>query len=525
MALSTLGSGDIASRVEETIQRRGAGGTPFATAWTSLALGGSLLAVVSMFSVWYSAARTATALNSGWLPGLSLGLIIVAGLLLAAKQFGLVDKSWRMNADVFNYATITIAFALLVLNQIVKGDMTDAVYVLILPIAVFAAFLVRANRNPIAPRIELEQVVLGLATIGGGLILMKISLDGDNLSSGYVWGLLGALAVIAASLAACQYLGVLSLFQAILFVALAMSTIILLVLVRDVVTDGWPVLTERLGDFWGGTLRSQADDERLGISQGITGSLWIAVFVVVLAFPIGIAAAIYLEEYAPRNWFTSVLDIVVRNLAGVPSVVYGLLGLFLFVKGTAVTHWFIERINGIWETLFDGAHLIEIGQSSLFAGGVTLAILVLPIVIITAAEAVRAVPQPLREGAFGVGATKWQVIRSQVLPFAAPGILTGTLLALSRAVGEAAPLILVGAITGRLAPRDSMFSGVEEFFGQFADRFTAMPIVIVGWVQNSGRDAGFGPAAGAAIVVLLVFVVMMNSVAVLLRNHFEKKRA
>ena len=119
-----------------------------------------------------------------------------------------------------------------------------------------------------------------------------------------------------------------------------------------------------------------------------------------------------------------------------------------------------------------------------------------------------------------MGATKWDVIRTQVLPFAAPGILTGTLLSLSRAIGEAAPLILVGAITGRLAPRDGSFFSLD----QFTDRFTAMPIVIVGWVQNSGRDAGFAEAAGAAIVVLLVFVIIMNSGAVLLRNHFEKKR-
>ena len=524
MALSTIGGGDVASRVEETIQRRGADGTPLASIWTSLALGGVLLAVISLFSVWYSAARTATALNSGWMPGIAIVLIIAGGLLLAAKQFGLINKAWRMNADVFIYGSVLAAFSLLVLNQIAKSDMTNAVYLLLLPIAVLAVLVARAARNPIAPRLEVEQVALGLATMGFGLAFMKAQLDGDNLASGHYWAYFGAFAVIIAALAACQYLGILSLFQATLFVALAISTIILMVLIRDVVTDGWPVLTNRLGDFWSGTLRSQSDDDRLGISQGITGSFWIAVSVVILAFPIGIAAAVYLEEYAPRNWFTNMLDIVVRNLAGVPSVVYGLLGLFLFVKGTAVTHWCIDRINSLWMSWFD-EELIEIGQSTLFAGGVTLAILVLPIVIITAAEAVRAVPQSLREGAFGVGATKWEVIRSQVLPFAAPGILTGTLLALSRAVGEAAPLILVGAITGRLAPRDSMFSGVEQFLGQFADRFTAMPIVIVGWVEESGRDAGFGPAAGAAIVVLLVFVVLMNSVAVFLRNHFEKKRA
>ena len=209
----------------------------------------------------------------------------------------------------------------------------------------------------------------------------------------------------------------------------------------------------------------------------------------------GISAAVYLEEYAPRNWFTSVIDIAIRNLAGVPSVVYGLLGLFLFVK-------------------------TRDGNSALFAGGITLAILVLPIVIITAAEAIRAVPSSLKEGAYGVGATKWDVIRSQVLPFAAPGILTGTLLSLSRAVGEAAPLILVGAITDRLAPR----GGSALSLDQIGEKFTAMPIVIVGWVQQSGRDEGFSAAAGAAIVVLLAFVILMNSGAVLLRNYFEKKR-
>lgn len=312
-------------------------------------------------------------------------------------------------------------------------------------------------------------------------------------------------------------------FRVALFSALAISTIILIVLLVQVLTDGWPVLTERLGDFWSGTLRSRADDDKLGISQGLVGTFWIAIFVIVIAFPIGIASAVYLEEYAPRNRFTNVLDITVRNLAGVPSVVYGLLGLFLFVKGTLVVEWVVDGVNSIWSSAY-GEDLVELGQSSLFAGGVTLAVLVLPIVIITAAEAIRAVPQSLREGAYGVGATKWEVIRHQVLPFAAPGILTGTLLSLARAVGEAAPLILVGAITGRLAPRDSMFSGIEQFFGQFADRFTAMPIVIVGWVEESGRDSGFGAAAGAAIVVLLVFVIVMNSFAVYLRNYFEKKR-
>ncbi len=284
-------------------------------------------------------------------------------------------------------------------------------------------------------------------------------------------------------------------FQYLLLSALFLASLFLITLLIQVLTDGWPVLSERFVDFFTGTLRSRSSDDALGIGQGLAGTFWIAIFVIALSFPIGIAAAVYLEEYASENFITSVIDVAIRNLAGVPSVVYGLLGLALFVA-------------------------TRDGNSTLFAGGVTLAILVLPIVVITAAEAIRAVPSSLREGAYGVGATQWDVIRTQILPYAAPGILTGTLLSLARAIGEAAPLILVGAITDRLAPRGDGLLSLDQIF----DRFTAMPIVIVGWVQESGRDQGFGPAAGAAIVVLLVFVILMNSIAVTLRNRFEKKR-
>lgn len=290
-------------------------------------------------------------------------------------------------------------------------------------------------------------------------------------------------------------------FKYMLMSALLISTLILAVLIVDVFIDGWSVLEGRLGDFLSGTLRSQASDEKLGISQGLAGTFWIAVYVTVIAFPIGIAAAIYLEEYAPQNWLTRVIDVAIRNLAGVPSVVYGLLGLFIFVEHAGIFPGGTDKERTLW------------------AGGVTLAILVLPIVVITAAEAIRAVPSSLKEGAYGVGATKWDVIRTQVLPYAAPGILTGTLLSLARAVGEAAPLILVGAISGRLGDSFGLFD-----IDQLDESFTAMPIVIVEWVQESGRDKGFSAAAGAAIVVLLVFVVLMNSVAVFLRNRFEKKR-
>ena len=291
------------------------------------------------------------------------------------------------------------------------------------------------------------------------------------------------------------------LFKTLLQSCLLITLALLAVLLITVALDSTDQLGTRLWEFLQGTLRSRSGDERLGIHQGMYGSLWIAIIVAVLAFPIGIGAAVYLEEYAPRNRFTAFIEVNIRNLAGVPSVVYGLLGLALLLNGQIFG---LDRLTG---------------GSSALSGGITLAILVLPIVVITSGEAFRAVPIELREGAYGVGATRWEMIRTQVLPYAAPGILTGTLLSMARAVGEAAPLILVGAISGRLGDNPGLFD-----ISALTDRFTALPIVITTWTVQSGRDVGFTAAAAAAIVVLLVFVLMMNSAAILLRNRFEKKR-
>jgi phosphate transport system permease protein len=282
-------------------------------------------------------------------------------------------------------------------------------------------------------------------------------------------------------------------FRAILLLGLGLALLVLAVLLGQVIADGWSVLSTRLWDFLNGTLRSRASDA--GVFQGLRGSFWIGIFTVVLAFPIGIGAAIYLEEYAPRSWFTRFITINIRNLAGVPSVVYGLLGLAIFVKA-------LENVTG---------------GTTVMAAGITLAILVLPIVIITSSEAIRAVPDSLREAGYGVGATQWEVIRTQVLPYAAPGIITGTILSLARALGEAAPLILVGAVTGRLADRGSFLD-----VGQLDERFTAMPMVISTWVQQS--RPGFQEAAAAAIVVLLAVVLVANAAAIILRNRFEKRK-
>ena len=286
------------------------------------------------------------------------------------------------------------------------------------------------------------------------------------------------------------------IFRLLLLASLFITLAILVILLTDVVSGGWEVLTTRLGQFLTGRLGTSAT--RSGISQGLRGTFFIAVFVVLFAFPLGVGAAIYLEEYAPRSRLTRLIDVNIRNLAGVPSVVYGLLGLAIFVKALGFLTG--PRSNG----------------ASVVSAGLTLAILVLPIVIITSAEAIRAVPASLREAGFGVGATRWEVVRSHVLPYAGPGILTGTILSLARALGEAAPLILVGAVSGFLTEGDSYaLSSLRE-------RFTAMPMIIYTW---AGRpQGGFRSATAAAIVVLLVLVLLANTVAILLRNKYEKRR-
>ncbi len=290
-----------------------------------------------------------------------------------------------------------------------------------------------------------------------------------------------------------------SAFRTMLLATLVFSLLVLGVLVYDVVTDGSSVLTSRLGDFLANPARTRPDEA--GVFQGLRGTFWIGIFVIVLTFPVGIAAAIYLEEYATDSWFTRLVDVNIRNLAGVPSVVYGILGLAIFV--------------GIFDRLGIGADN-TFGKTTT-AGGLTLAVLSLPIVIITSAEAIRAVPQSLREAGYGVGATKWEVVRSHVLPYAAPGILTGTLLSLARALGEAAPLILVGAVRGRLGSRAGFFD-----LEQFGERFTAMPIVITEYASKPGED--WVPVTAAAIIILLLVVLSFNAAAVLLRNRFEGKR-
>jgi phosphate transport system permease protein len=289
-------------------------------------------------------------------------------------------------------------------------------------------------------------------------------------------------------------------FMLALLACLLTALLMLIVLLWDVMAQAFPVFDKRGFSFLSGELGTNPDS--VGVSQGIWGSLVIAGFVILIAFPIGIAAGVYLEEYAKPTRLTRFIQLNIRNLAGIPSVVYGILGLIVFVQGL---DWFT-------------------GGRSVIAAGITLALLVLPIIIITTSESVRAVPAGLREAGMGVGATQWEATRDHVLPYAAPGILTGTMLAIARALGEAAPLLLIGAITGRLASPPG-----QSLIDKLQGKFTAMPIVIYGWsneVNRPGKETGltFEDLNAAAIVVLLGVVLLLNAMAIVLRNRFEKGR-
>jgi len=281
-------------------------------------------------------------------------------------------------------------------------------------------------------------------------------------------------------------------FAALLLLSLLLTLAILALLVGDQLQRGLPVLADRGTDFLTSPLSSRPD--RAGVLQGIIGTAMLAVMVSVIAFPIGILTAIYLEEYAPANAVTRFIDINIRNLAGVPSVVYGLLGLAAFVA------------------IFSA---VGVGNGrNILSGGLTLAVLILPLVIITSAEAIRAVPTAIREAGYGIGASRWQVVRKLVLPSAMPGILTGTVLALSRALGETAPLILAGAVMGSF----SAGGGIGQLFG---GPYTALPIIVFDWARKPQDE--FRAATSAAILVLLAVTVIANAFAIFLRNHYDRR--
>jgi phosphate transport system permease protein len=274
-------------------------------------------------------------------------------------------------------------------------------------------------------------------------------------------------------------------FQVGLIACVGISVLLLGVLLVDVVADGAGNLTWNFISSF-----SSINADQSGIQAAFWGTIWLMGVCAVFIIPVGVATAIYLEEYADATrWYNRLIELNIQNLAAVPSIVYGILGLAFLVRGP-----------------------LSLGPVVL-AGGLTLGLLVLPVVIIAAREAIRAVPPSIREGSMALGATQWQTIWRQVLPAAVPGIATGVILALARAIGETAPLIVVGAATFIAFNPE----GLDSFF-------TAMPIQIFDWITRPSNDVNdYRPLAAAGILLLMIMLVFMNSIAIWLRNRYEQK--
>lgn len=270
--------------------------------------------------------------------------------------------------------------------------------------------------------------------------------------------------------------------KALFLLATLFGLLVLIVLIYRVFAQslGWIDF-----DFLNNRLSTNA--ERAGIKGAIMGTLWLMLVVAPVTLILGVGTAIYLEEYAKKGRLQSFIQMNISNLAGVPSIVFGILGLTIFVRG------------------------LDLGAVVL-AGGFTMALLVLPVVVVASQEAIRAVPQFLREASYGMGATKWQTIKNVVLPAAIPGILTGVILALSRAIGETAPLVVIG-IPAFIIPLPE----------GLLDKFTVMPLQIYYWTIDSALVDEYANLAAATIVVLLLILFIMNSIAILIRNKFQRR--
>ncbi|OFY62214.1 MAG: phosphate ABC transporter, permease protein PstA [Bacteroidetes bacterium RBG_13_42_15] len=269
-------------------------------------------------------------------------------------------------------------------------------------------------------------------------------------------------------------------FSVVGLIATFTGLILLMFFIADILIDG---LTRLDWNFLTG-LPSRRP-EKAGIFTAMMGTVWILILTAVISFPVGVGAGVYLEEYGKKGWLSRLLEINISNLAGVPSIIYGLLGLEIF------------------------ARILNMGPSVL-AGSMTLSLLILPVIIVSTRESIKAVPQSIKDASYAMGASKWQTIWYQVLPASLGGILTGVILALSRAVGEAAPLIVVGALAYvPFAPKSPM------------DDFSVLPIQIFNWISRPQH--GFIINAAAAIIILLIITFMMNGIAMYLRNRWQKK--
>jgi phosphate transport system permease protein len=268
------------------------------------------------------------------------------------------------------------------------------------------------------------------------------------------------------------------IFEYVFLIGLLLGLFVLALLILNILHDGLGrlltpgFLTETPSRF----------PDRGGIRPAIIGSLYLGLIVILVAVPIGVGAALYLEEYAPKAWWTALIEINIGNLAGVPSIVYGLLGLGVF------------------------NYLLGFG-ATLLSGVLTLALLSLPVIIVTAREAIRAVPDSLRQASYGLGSTKWQTIQHHILPYAIPGILTGVIISVSRAIGDAASLVVVGAVS------------FLTFNPGLFQRFMALPIQIFSYVSRP--EPGFANAAAAAIIVLILLILGLNAIAIVMRQRYS----
>ena len=266
----------------------------------------------------------------------------------------------------------------------------------------------------------------------------------------------------------------------ILIITLVIALTGLIALLAEVLIKGLPWVSKNLIVNY-----PSRHPEQAGLLSALMGTVWVMACTATISIPIGVGAAVYLEEYAPKNWFTKLIEVNISNLAGVPSIVYGLLGLALFVQ------------------------ILALGRSVL-AGALTMSLLILPIIILTSREAIKSIPTTYREAAFALGATRWEVVSNVILPSAFPGILTGTILAMSRAIGESAPMIAISALVYlTFVPSGPM------------DRFTVLPIQIFNWVSRP--QEGFRGIAAGGIVILLAVLFIMNAVAVYLRIKYQRK--
>jgi phosphate transport system permease protein len=263
-------------------------------------------------------------------------------------------------------------------------------------------------------------------------------------------------------------------------IGIIIALLSLVVLLSDAFLDGLPWLSIQFLTSFPSRFPDQA-----GLLAALAGSIWVIGLTALISFPLGIASALYLEEYAPQNWLTSFIQLNIANLAGVPSIVYGILGLGLFVRALAL------------------------GRSVL-AGALTMTLLILPVIIIASREAIRSIPNAHRQGAYALGASQWQVTQKVVIQEAFPGILTGTILSLSRAIGESAPMLAIAALVYvKYVPSGPL------------DRFTVMPIQIFNWMSLPQND--FRGLAAAGIIVLLVVLLGMNSIAIYIRNRYQRR--